>query len=240
MTARIHSLIFTFRMSFPNEQITRDRAYLLIHFFIFQRNFRMSKCARSRVICYIGNMRNKKFGKLQQKILVLLLTGVGLAFCHTPRQSWKVIRSVSREWDRINRQSLYRSTQTLCQAKLVTEKRLADGSITLTLTPAGRRQAAFFQLRTMSIKKPKRWDGKWRIVLFDIPEKQKYLRDIFRRHLQKIGFKELQKSVFVFPYDCEKEMMSLIKLYDAEEYFRFILATDISNASQLKKSFSVS
>ncbi|MEI8103755.1 MAG: hypothetical protein WCG84_02540 [Candidatus Moraniibacteriota bacterium] len=184
-------------------------------------------------------MSKRNVGKIQQKILLLLVGGAALGFCRTPRQSWRVIRLASREWERINQQSLWRSVEGLHQSKLVTEKRQSDGSVVLQLTIEGWRQATFLQHRTMSIKKPKRWDGKWRIVLFDIPEKRKSLRDVFRRHLQKIGFRELQKSVFVFPYDCEREMLSLINLYEAKEYFRFILATEIDHASQLKRQFKL-
>ena len=58
--------------------------------------------------------------------------------------------------------------------------------------------------------KSKRWDGQWRVVTFDIPEKRRSTRDRLRGYMQAYGFKKLQSSVWVFPYDCE-EVLALIK-----------------------------
>jgi phenylacetic acid degradation operon negative regulatory protein len=56
---------------------------------------------------------------------------------------------------------------------------------------------------------PKTWDGKWRMVLFDIPDAQTQLRDELRATLQIVGFLRVQNSVYVFPYpvpSLEKEI----------------------------------
>lgn len=50
------------------------------------------------------------------------------------------------------------------------------------------------------------WDGKWRVVIFDIPKELHTKRNQFRRRLKLMGFHMLQKSVFVFPYPCEEEI----------------------------------
>ena len=180
-------------------------------------------------------MRN--LGPIQQKALLLLLGGVALGLSGSPTRYFRILGAMQKEWGDINRQSLNRSIKGLYQSKLVMEKRRADGSVSLVLTPEGRRRAQFFRRGDIEIARPSRWDGQWRIVLFDIPEEKKSLRDIFRRHLQKIGFREFQKSVFIFPYECEQEIDSLVKLYDAEKYFRFILAVKVSHEQNLKKLF---
>lgn len=182
-------------------------------------------------------MRN--LGPIQQKALLLLLGGMALGLSGSPTRYFRVLGAMRKEWSDINRRSLSRSIKGLYQSKLVTEKRRADGSVLLVLTPEGRRRAQLFQKRDIEIARPSQWDGRWRIVLFDIPEEKKSLRDIFRRHLQKIGFRELQKSVFIFPFECEREIDSLVRLYEAEEYFRFILATAVSHERSLKKIFSL-
>src|SRR3989344_687845 len=64
------------------------------------------------------------------------------------------------------------------------------------------RQALQFNINKIEIKKPIKWDRKWRIVMFDIPEKLKGLRDSLRLHFREIGMIELQKSVLVYPYPC--------------------------------------
>jgi len=61
-----------------------------------------------------------------------------------------------------------------------------------------------------------KWDGKWRAVIFDIPEASRKDRDFLRRELQWIGFKELQKSVWIFPYNFEKELEALLRFWKFE------------------------
>lgn len=180
-----------------------------------------------------------KLGSTQQKILILLLSGIALGFCSSPNQSFRVLKLARQEWQRINRKNLHRSIRLLYHFKLVRERKNSDGSVSLLLTAEGKRQATLGQLLGMKIKKPKRWDGLWRIALFDIPEKHKKFRDIFRSHLKVVGFHELQHSVFIFPFPCEKEILSLVTLYHAEPYVRFITAQHIDNEAALKKKFSL-
>lgn len=54
------------------------------------------------------------------------------------------------------------------------------------------------------------WDGKWRIVIYDVPEQKRRSRNKFRRKLQEIGFRLLQTSVWVYPYKTEG-LVDLIK-----------------------------
>ncbi len=58
----------------------------------------------------------------------------------------------------------------------------------------------------------KSWDGKWRIVSFDVPEKNKVVRDLFRRKLKSWGFKYLHKSVWI----SERDIYSLLERYIKE------------------------
>ena len=56
-------------------------------------------------------------------------------------------------------------------------------------------------------------DGEWRIVIFDIPEKFKKAREALRMKLKELGFLELQKSVFIFPYECEDEINFIVEVF---------------------------
>ena len=56
----------------------------------------------------------------------------------------------------------------------------------------------------------KKWDGKWRVLIFDIPEQKKIMREHIRRTLISIGFMRLQDSVWIYPYDCE-DLITLLK-----------------------------
>ncbi len=65
-------------------------------------------------------------------------------------------------------------------------------------------------LGSASVQKSRRWDGKWRVLMFDVPEYRKVLRDKIRRTVNGIGFIRLQDSVWIFPYDCE-DLITLLK-----------------------------
>lgn len=80
----------------------------------------------------------------------------------------------------------------------------------LRLTPKGEAQLRRLRLLDYKLKKPKRWDGKWRVLIFDIPEYRKTLRDKVRNTLEMLGFKRLQDSVWIYPYDCE-DLVTLMK-----------------------------
>lgn len=99
------------------------------------------------------------------------------------------------------------------------------------LTKKGRRKA----LRYKHLSSPKnkksqpkpREDGKWLMVIFDIPEKLKKNRDIFRDLLQGMGFKKLQISVWICPFDVASELERIILEYDLEAYVRIFLIEEI-------------
>jgi len=87
---------------------------------------------------------------------------------------------------------------------------IIDGEKVYHLTPKGEQRLTTYRLRDIHFKKPPRWDGKWRMVIFDVREKRRRARDWLRTMLQEFGFKRLQQSVWVFPYECE-EFVALLK-----------------------------
>lgn len=181
-----------------------------------------------------------QLGKNQKKILLLLLAGIGLSVARSPGQYFRVIKSVKNEWSKINYLALRRSIASLYKSKLIKEKANSDGSTTMILTDLGRKKALTFNIETMKIKKPNKWDKKWRIVLFDIPEKRKEARNAFRETLRRIGFYEFQKSVFVCPYECKDELDYIIEFFNIRSNVRLGLATWLDNELHLKEKFDIS
>lgn len=62
------------------------------------------------------------------------------------------------------------------------------------------------------IPEPMIWDGKWRMVMFDVPERRRRVRDQLRRLLQNAGLVRLHDSVWVHPYPCD-ELVVLVKAH---------------------------
>jgi DNA-binding transcriptional regulator PaaX len=80
----------------------------------------------------------------------------------------------------------------------------------LCITEAGEKKLRQWRLRDYQLPRPKHWDKRWRVLIFDIPEKRKGLREKIRNTLVVVGFVRLQDSVWIFPYDCE-DLITLLK-----------------------------
>ena len=85
-----------------------------------------------------------------------------------------------------------------------------DGKRYACVTEAGEQMLELESMRKKSAKKPKRWDGRWRVVLFDIPERRRGIRNRLRVFMQEYGFVRLQDSAWIYPYDCE-DLIALAK-----------------------------
>lgn len=89
-------------------------------------------------------------------------------------------------------------------------------------------------------KKKKKWDGKWFLVFFDIPEEQRNKRAYLRNFLKEIGFYPYQQSVYIFPYECEKEIALIKKIVEGAKYISYVIAEKIENEKSLKTYFGLS
>ncbi len=180
-----------------------------------------------------------RIGNVKKKILLLLLAGVALGLSRFYKKQKWILKQIPKEWKKENRQALQRGINSLYASHLIGEKHNKDGTTTLILSENGKQKALRFDIDNLKIKKPVQWDKKWRIVMFDIPEKLKRLRDSLRLHFKEIGLIELQKSVFVYPYPCSKEIEFILEFYNARKHVRFILAEKVDNELHLKKKFNL-
>ena len=119
------------------------------------------------------------------------------------------------------------------------EMKEQNGKVFAMLTEKGKRGFAHYQLQASSPQKPQRWDGKWRIAIFDVKEERRLARDRLRNELRNFGFVRLQQSVWVYPYDCE-ELIALLKtderLWGSVLY---IVAEKVEGEEKLKKIFDL-
>src|SRR3989344_8918785 len=139
---------------------------------------------------------------------------------------------LKREYDR---HKIAKALERLKRNRLRILRETQDKFI-VELTEKGKRKVEEIKLDDMAIKVPLNWDGKWRIVIFDIPEKQhKRARNTLREKLQKLGFYQLQKSVWALPYPCEKEIQFLCELFDINRFVNIIIADKIYNDIILRK-----
>ncbi len=109
----------------------------------------------------------------------------------------------------------------------------------LRLTEKGQKSLAFEQ-SVLSLKSKKRkWDGRWRMVTFDVPERRRGVRGRLREMMKSVGFIRLQESVWVYPYDCE-EFIALLKAeLKVGRNVLYIIADCIEQDGVLRKHFNL-
>ena len=92
-------------------------------------------------------------------------------------------------------------------------KRTNDGKLrNVELTGKGQEAINSAYVNTYRIPIPAFWDGKWRVLVFDIKEKRKKTRDALRALLGSAGFVRLQDSVWLYPYSCD-EFIELVRAH---------------------------
>jgi len=182
-------------------------------------------------------MRNS----LKGKILLSLLAGIAFGCSITPSQQNRVLGSFAKIWGSSNKKishELKNLNRTNLIKKIIKTK---EGNYNIELTEKGKIKALeYYFLRELEIK-DKKWDGKWRMLIFDIPERLRNGRDSLRRKIKKLGFCELQKSVFVIPYECKKEIDLVVNFFELGRYVHYgILEIMGDEANQkLKKYFGL-
>lgn len=112
-----------------------------------------------------------------------------------------------------------------------------QGKTFLKLTKKGRLQALYKKIQTIDKKQKKLWDGKWRIAIFDIPEKGRRERNVIRRTLKTVGFLQLQKSVYIYPHEIPGEVITYLKTSGLLSFIRFARIDRMDDVKNLKKWF---
>ena len=107
------------------------------------------------------------------------------------------------------------------------------------LTDVGERKLRHLELREYKLERPKKWDRKWRVVIFDIPEKKKSAREQIRSIFVSAGFSRLQDSVWVYPYDCE-DIIGLLKTdFGVGKNILYMIVDEIENDKYLREEFNL-
>lgn len=144
-----------------------------------------------------------------------------------------------RKGNRYGRKDVYNAFYRLRRGGYL-EIHTKGHQIYIFLTEKGRQRAGWFQINHLEIKKPKRWDGKWRVFIFDIPHVHRLKREALRGFLKRLNFFPLQKSVWVSPYECRDELELLKDFFGlSREEARLIVSDDIGDNTQLKKYFGL-
>lgn len=125
------------------------------------------------------------------------------------------------------------------QSRLVARGLLVYQGTMARLTAKGEQFLRRLELQDFQLRRPKRWDRKWRVLIFDIPERRKGLRHKVRSTLKIIGFVRLQDSVWAYPYDCE-DLITLLKAdFKIGKDLLYLIVDSLEYDRSLKEHFGL-
>ncbi|PIR82123.1 hypothetical protein COU20_04115 [Candidatus Kaiserbacteria bacterium CG10_big_fil_rev_8_21_14_0_10_59_10] len=149
-----------------------------------------------------------------------------------------VLRALEREMkaeDDAARAYIRRKLYAMRQLEYVSKR-----DNTLLLTRTGRNVLSEDKdIFSLTIPVPKKHDGLWRILVFDIPQEQARARIEFVRHLRRLGLVFYQRSVWVHPYPFEKEVKKIARKCDVLRYTLFITANTLDGMAVLRRKFKL-
>lgn len=137
------------------------------------------------------------------------------------------------KWRKFHRPLLVRNIKNLRRKGLVEFIQKGDDTV-VKITRKGNTEILKYDIENMSIKRPDKWDQRWRLVLFDIPNDKKNEREIFRKKLKQLGFYQFQESVFIFPFPCFKEIKYIREILNVPDEVKLLKAEAIENSEELE------
>jgi len=181
----------------------------------------------------------RRRGQIQKALLTTLLIGGMIAIGATPRINiLKLLGNKKRNQYRLKHQvndALIRLSRKGLVAFVIKE-----GRKFARLTPAGSQRLKLEQEKAaLLLQRKKRWDKRWRVIIFDIPERRRGVRSRLRAIMQECGFVRLQDSVWVYPHDCEDLTVLMKAELKTGSSILYMVVEKIENDAWLKKHFSI-
>lgn len=116
------------------------------------------------------------------------------------------------------------------------EVKETEAGYVVAITERGKRELLTYDIEQMAIERQNPWDGKWRMVFFDIPTGHE-ARNIFRENLISMGFFQMQKSVYVHPFPCTKQIKFLREVYEMPHSVKLATIEHLENDEDLRRFF---
>ena len=132
--------------------------------------------------------------------------------------------------------SISRAANRLFRKGVVNVVENSDGFI-VTLSNKGKKEVLQFDIDAMHIEPQDPWDGKWRMVFFDIDEGEKKMREALRERLKAMGFYQMQKSVYIHPFPCTKQIAYLREVFCIPHSVKLAVVESLENDDDLRKIY---
>ncbi|KKP77898.1 MAG: hypothetical protein A2271_03575 [Candidatus Moranbacteria bacterium RIFOXYA12_FULL_35_19] len=143
----------------------------------------------------------------------------------------------SKKYSEPKFQNAYRNLRHRKLIEIIHEK---NGKIRVQLTNKGQKRIKDFYFENLQLSKPKRWDGKWRVLIFDIPTKPQIYnqaRNALRNKIKDLGFYQMQKSAWICPYECEDEILFVAEIFQVQKHIEILTVEKLLHEEKIRKYF---
>lgn len=168
--------------------------------------------------------------KTRDVLKVLAAGGVILATPMVPAIPMILVQTY-KIWKHVSSQDLGKIIKRLEKQEMIGIKEIGN-KVRIEITEKGKRRLLEYDFENLK-RKAKRRDGKWRLIIFDIPEGKKRNRDAFRKKLLQIDCIRLQDSVFVSAFPCKSEVDFLVHYLEISDYVTVAVLDKIERGEQL-------
>lgn len=183
-------------------------------------------------------LKKPKSEIIKDVLNVLLISDFVVIASTSPYFANNIIRSFKR-FKKYHNKKVYNAFYRLRKEGSIVFRN-KNGQLHVSLTEKGKKKAGWMQIDAIKIKKPKKWDKKWRIVMFDIAQLKRLHREVLRGKLKNLGFQLFQKSVWITPYDCKDEIGLLKDFFGlTDKELKLVVAHDIGDDKEWKKRFGL-
>lgn len=141
-------------------------------------------------------------------------------------------------WKRFNERLLRQNLKRLDKQRII-DISIKDGKKIIKISEKGKMKILAYAIGELTLKKSSSWDGKWRLVGYDIPVKKGRKDKIIKSTLKRLGFLKIQNSVYISPYPCFDEIEFLREYYFLGTNIKYFLVTKIEDQEAYKTYFGI-
>ena len=160
---------------------------------------------------------------LTKEILFIAAAGpiiLSSLFLPNAPQMLKPFLKWRKDWDKIDHRLIYNAIKRLNRKRLIELIQKGDKTY-IKITSGGKELIKNFDYDNIELSNHKKWDKKWRMIIFDVPEKKNKERRALSIKLKDLGFYPLQESVFIYPHNCRDEIDFICNFLSIDNYVNY-------------------
>ena len=142
-----------------------------------------------------------------------------------------------KEWQKYNPWRLRQLIARMQESKYIKVIEENDTPI-VKITQKGKNRLLKYDLENLKLDESN-WDGRWHLVIYDIPKMKKSQSELFRETLKRLNMLKLQKSVYLTPFKCEDEIEYLRQLFGIGDEVQILIVDKLENEVAYRNYFGL-